>query len=126
LITTVVATVKGVGADQITSLVEAFFESNPHFFACHRLEPPEQGLKANVKGYRKTGGGETIVARIKSAAPSATELEIKGMSYPLFDWGSTKKSVMLVVQCLREEYPSLEVSALTKEHKVVGPIRIVG
>lgn len=120
------ATAKGACAERLLSAVEALFESNHRFSNCHRLEEPEQGVGAEVMSYLLSGGNETIVVRIKSESATSTELEIKGMCYPLFDWGSTKRRVMLVLQFLREGRLSVEMNSLTKEHKMVGPFRITG
>jgi hypothetical protein len=119
-----VVTVKDVSGERILSTVGTLLESNGRFFNSYSLEEPERGLGAMVRGFARTDGGEAIVVRIRSESTIQTELEIEGTSYPLFDWGSTKGHVMLIIQYLQERHPSVELNSLIKEHRRVGPLRI--
>ena len=126
MITTAPVVVEGDGAARILSTVEALFSSNRRFFNWYRLEPPDQGWGCSVRGYFLTGGGETIEVRVKSESVISTELEIKGKSYPLFDWGSTERHVLQVVQSLRDGNMPVEMHSLEKDHSLGGPFRIFG
>jgi hypothetical protein len=126
VITIATVTVRDAETSRVLSTVEEFFDSSNKFFASRQLEEPQWGLVTSVRGYVATGGGETLAVRVISDGESSVGLEIEGNSYPLFDWGSTKRRVLSVVQCLRDRDMSVEVNSIEKHHKVVGPIRIVG
>ena len=126
MITIAAVTVRDAGTARVLSTVEGFFDTSDRFFATRKLQEPQRGLEARVRGYLATGGGENLVVRVLKEGGSSVELEIEGTSYPVFDWGSTKRRVLSVVQCLRDRDMSVEVNSIGKHHKVVGPIRIAG
>ena len=126
LITIATVGVRDAGPVQVLSTIQEFFTVSRRFPASRDLEPPHRGLEASVRGYLATGGGETLTVRVISDGQWSTDLEIKGTSYPLFDWGRTDRRVRSVVQCLRDRHLSVEVISIIKHHKLGGPIRIVG
>jgi thiamine pyrophosphokinase len=127
LITIATVSVEDVGTAHVLSTVQQLFNASKKFRASRELDPPQQGIEARVRGgYLATGGGETLLVRVISDGEDSTKLEIRGTSYPLFDFGATGRRVRSVVQYLRDRDMSVEVNSMTKHHKLGGPIRIVG